>query len=361
MEELFFELLQVAVGNRKRLSRRPRPEEWESLIDTACRQTVAGVCSDGIGRLPESQRPPRSIAMRWAVMTLGIERQNRKLNRQAVELQGKFLAAGFRSCIFKGQGVAAAYYPAPLHRQSGDIDIWLEGGRKEIISYIRGMSPTETVSYHHIDFKALKDPAVEVHFFPSYLNNPFRNHRLLAWWREEADRQMGHLTEQPGGAGFITTLTDDMNLIALLAHIQHHFFEEGIGMRQLMDYYYLLAKGIDEDTKAETRRRLEHFGMTKFAGAVMYVLQTVFGMSGDMLLLPSSEKTGRPLLHHIMQAGNFGHYDKNVSYIYETGTPLMRFLRRGCVNLRFIRQYPGEYLAGIYFRVFYYFYRKRWN
>lgn len=359
--ELFFELLQVAAGNGGRLSRTPDAGDWQALFALACRQAVVGVCADGIERLPEDQRPPKDIAVRWAVMTAQIEDRNRRLNRQAVALQEKFRRAGFRSCIFKGQGVAASYYPNPLHRQSGDVDIWLDGGKEKIISYIRSVSPHETVSYHHIDFKALKDPSVEVHFFPSYLKNPFHNHKMLAYWREETGRQMEHLVELPEGAGSITSPTDDLNHIALLAHIRHHYFEEGIGVRQMMDYYYLLAKGLDGIDKEKVCRRLETFGMTKFASAVMYFLQVVFGMSDSFLLLPPSEKYGRPLVRHVMAAGNFGHYDESIKYIYRSSTPLVRFLRRMRLNLRIIRLYPGEYFSEIYFRVYYYFYRRKWN
>lgn len=358
---LFFELLQVAMGNRQELSHTPDAGEWQEMYDIASKQTIAGICADGIGMLPKEQQPPKDIAMRWAMTAVCIEKQNRRLNSQAVKIQEKFRNAGFRSCIFKGQGIAAAYYPKPLHRQCGDIDIWLEGSRKRIISYVRSISPNETVSYHHIDFKILKDPSVEIHFFPSYLNNPFRNRRLLAYWREETARQMENRITLPGDAGTITAPTDDFNLIAILAHIQHHYFEEGIGLRQLADYYHILASGIDEDIKADVRRKLKAFGMMKFAGAVMYVLQKVFGMKDDSLLLPPQEKAGKLLLTHVMESGNFGKYDKKVSRIYQSGTPLSRFIRRERFNLRIFMQYPEEYFSEIYFRVFYYFYRKRWN
>lgn len=358
---LFFELLQVAVGNRTELSHAPDAKEWREMYDIACRHAIVGICADGIDTLPQGQQPPKDIAMRWAMMTVGIENQNKRLNRQAIKIQEKFRKAGFRSCIFKGQGIAAAYYPKPLHRQSGDIDLWLEGDKKKIISYVRNISPNETVSYHHIDFKVMKEPSVEIHFFPSYLNNPFHNRRLLAYWKEETARQMDNRIQLPEDAGTITGPTDDFNLVAVLAHIQHHYFEEGIGLRQLADYYHILASGIDEDIKADVRRKLKAFGMMKFAGAVMYVLQKVFGMKDDCLLLPTQEKAGKLLLTHIMEAGNFGKYDKKVSHIYQSNTSLSRFIRRERFNLRIFKQYPEEYFSEIYFRIFYYFYRKKWN
>lgn len=360
MRILFFELLRVAVGTKDSLSRIPDQHEWQALFNMACMHAIAGVCADGISRLPEEQRPPKDIAMRWVMMTVGIENRNRKLNRQAVEVQAKFGRAGFRSCILKGQGVAM-YYPEPLHRQSGDIDIWLEGGRRRIVSYVRGISSQEIVSYHHIDFKIIKEPSVEVHFFPSYLTNPLFNCRMQDYWESETDRQMENRVKLPNGCGCITAPTDDCNVIVLLAHIHHHYFEEGIGLRQIMDLYYVLSKGLDESDIIKIRHRLCRFHIIKFTGALMYVLQYVFGMNDVFLLLPPHEKAGRMLLRHIMEAGNFGHYDKRVGYIYKTKSPLLRFIRRGCFNMRMVLQYPGEYVSNLYFRVYYYFYRKKWN
>lgn len=359
--KLFFDLLKVVTGNKCCLSYAPDANEWEALFHLACKHAIVGVCADGISSLPREQHPPKDIAMRWAMMTVGIERQNRILNRQVVNIQNKFHNDGFRSCIFKGQGIAAAYYPQPLHRQSGDIDIWLEGHKQTIISYIRSISKNETVSYHHIDFHFFKDTPVEVHFFPSHLNNPFLNKRMISYWHKETNRQMEHRTKLPENNEFITTPTNDLNLIAILAHIKHHYFEEGIGLRQIMDYYYILSKGINEQEKKNVIKVMKTLHLTKFAGAVMYVLQEIFGMSNEQLLLPPMEKTGKLLLNHIIKSGNFGHYDDSVKDIYNSKTPIIRFINRERFNLRIFRQYPEEYFSEIYFRIFYYFYRKKWN
>jgi len=104
---IFFELLQVAVGTRSRLSVVPTAEEWQALYDMAARQTLIGVCADGIDRLDAEQRPPRPLAMRWAMTVVRIEQMSRRQNMQAMDVQRRFAKAGFRSCIFKGVGVAA--------------------------------------------------------------------------------------------------------------------------------------------------------------------------------------------------------------------------------------------------------------
>ena len=48
MEKLFFELMQVAVGQLDCLSRGPSPEEWAELYQMAKRQAVTGICYSGV-------------------------------------------------------------------------------------------------------------------------------------------------------------------------------------------------------------------------------------------------------------------------------------------------------------------------
>lgn len=358
---IFFELLQVAVGTRRRLSSVPTAEEWQAVFDMAVRQALIGVCADGIDALDNEQRPPRTVAMRWAMTVVQIEKISRRQNMQALDVQCRFAKEGFRSCIFKGVGVAAAYYPNPLRRQGGDIDIWLEGGRRRIVEYVRGLSPRETVSYHHIDFSVVKDPAIEVHFFPTFLLNPWRNMRMMDYWKREAPRQMTNRVELPEGLGVITAPTDDVNVIALLGHTMHHFLEEGVGMRQIVDYYYLLTRGCRELDREATKRRLREFHMTKFAGAVMYVLKVVLGMDGRFMITEPDAKAGRMLLDNIMKGGNFGKYNEDIKTIHQAGGPLDRFIRRERYNMRLLRNYTEEYFSEIAYRVFYFFYRKYWN
>lgn len=300
------------MGTRRRLSSVPTAEEWQAVFDMAVRQALIGVCADGIDALDNEQRPPRTVAMRWAMTVVQIEKMSRRQNMQAVDVQRRFAKEGFRSCIFKGVGVAAAYYPNPLRRQGGDIDIWLEGGRRRIVEYVRSLSPRETVSYHHIDFKAVKNPVIEVHFFPTFLLNPWRNMRMMDYWKREAPRQMTNRVELPEGLGVITAPTDDVNVIALLGHIMHHFLEEGVGMRQIVDYYYLLTRGCRELDREATKRLLCDFHMTKFAGAVMYVLRVVLGMDGRFMITEPDAKAGRMLLDNIMKGGNFGKYNEDI-------------------------------------------------
>ena len=107
----------------------------------------------------------------------------------------------------------------------------------------------------------------------------------------------------------------------------------------------------------ETTEILKSLGMTRFARAVMYVLQTVFGMEDKYLLMDADEKEGRFLLNEILLAGNFGHHDERIKRIANERA-LHVFLRRSIRNLRFIRSYPSEVLWTPLFKIWHFTWRK---
>ena len=82
---------------------------------------------------------------------------------------------------------------------------------------------------------------VEVYFFPCSMNNPIYHARLQKWFRRNADLQCSNVVSLPDGAGDIAIPTTAFNVVYQLTHLYHHFFDEGIGMRQIIDYYYVVC------------------------------------------------------------------------------------------------------------------------
>lgn len=92
-------------------------------------------------------------------------------------------------------------------------------------------------------------------------------------------------------------------------HIFHHVLHEGIGLRQLLDYYYIL-RSLEKEQKTQVLEEMKQLGLVKFAAAVMYVEQQMFDLKKDFLLCEPNERSGHLLLSEIEQSGNFGQYDK---------------------------------------------------
>ena len=278
---------------------------------------------------------------------------------------------------------------------------------------------------------------VELHFFPCSMNNPIYHARLQNWFKRNADLQCSHIVGLPDGAGDIAIPTSAFNVVYQLTHLYHHFFDEGIGMRQIIDYFLVVndfSKNVFLDNKSSkitpslftlkegstafpkplspqgtgdvtapsrcseplrskdggaskpspgcagwdrldttgdtssvscssastaldvVQRELKYLGLWKFAGAVMYVLKEVLGLSEDKMIVPVDEKRGRLLLAEILNGGNFGrHFTKYGGFTHQSMGK--KYFLKIWRNMHFVRYYPAEALSEPIFRTWHFFWR----
>ena len=177
--------------------------------------------------------------MTWMGKAQQIRRQNMKVNAVAGKLFSMLREDGLRCCILKGQG-NALMYPNPYSRTPGDIDVWIHASRERIIEYAsKKFELEDDIRLQHLE-TSLDGVPVELHFFPCSMNNPIYHTRLQKWFRRNADLQCSHIVGLPDGAGDIAIPTTAFNVIYQLMHLYHHFFDEGIGMRQIIDYFLVV-------------------------------------------------------------------------------------------------------------------------
>lgn len=295
----------------------------------------------------------KELLLQWMAESQMLEKANVRLNDAATQVSEWFRKKGFRTCILKGQG-NALMYPNPYSRTPGDIDIWVEGGDKRVISFVRSISPHEKACYHHIEFPSYKGVEVEVHYRPSFLLCFWHNRKLQKYYEKVKEVQFLHrvkLGEQ--GEGAIPTA--EFNLIFQLTHIYAHLLNEGIGLRQLLDYYFVLLHA-DIKNVVELQRILKHIGLWKFAGAIMYIMHEVFGMPASRLIVPPKEKYGKFVLNEVLEAGNFGKQDERNRFgRSKLGHNLQRVYR----DMRLVKYFPTEALSEPFFRTWHYFWRMK--
>lgn len=341
----FFELIKVSLGVRDALSAAPTAEEWKRIFFLARKQTLVGVCFTGVERLPAEQRPPKELVLQWFAMTQQIERRNLVMDQRTEQATQFFRSHGFKTAVLKGQGIAQLY-PRPERRQSGDIDIWLDGGRERIYAFARSQDKDGKlygVNYHHIHYHLFEDTEVEAHIYPSYLENPFLNHQLHNFCR-----QYPPTNEAP-------TPSLAFNRIFILLHCYNHLKGHGVGLRQVMDYYYVIMQGFSPKEKEESLKWLKTLRLTTFAAAMTWVMDELFDLPKDKWLVEPNEKEGRFLLEEICQTGNMGHYDERNWGSLKT--PFSRFrynLRR---DAHFLFHYPDNVLWQPLFNVWLYAWR----
>ena len=239
-QKIFFDFLRFIVGSAKEIPDSLKEADWKELYAIAKKQCLVGVLFDGIKKLPaEHVGMKKELLLQWMAESQMLEKANVRLNDAAIQVSEWFRKKGFRTCILKGQG-NALMYPNPYSRTPGDIDIWVEGEDKRVISFVRSISPHEKACYHHIEFPSYKGVEVEVHYRPSFLLCFWHNRKLQKYYERVKEEQFSHRV-MLGEQGEIAIPTVEFNLIFQLTHIFSHLMNEGIGLRQLMDYYYVLC------------------------------------------------------------------------------------------------------------------------
>ena len=230
---------------------------WQALYSFASKQALLGLCFDGIERLgeeyPEELRLNpigRELLMTWMGKAQQIRRQNMKVNVVASKLFSMLREDGFRCCILKGQGNALMYSNA-YSRNPGDIDVWVNASREQITEYAKThFEIGNDIRFQHLE-TSMDGVPVELHFFPCTMNNPIYHVRLQKWFKRNADLQCSNVVSLPDGIGEIAIPTTAFNVIYQLTHLYHHFFDEGIGMRQIIDYFLVVndfSKNVFLDT-----------------------------------------------------------------------------------------------------------------
>lgn len=357
-----FLFLNYCLGKKVDMSMVVAKIDWRQLYNFASRQALLGFCFDGIEKLTKEfseelrQNPMgRDLLMTWMGAAQQIRRQNMKVNAVAGKLYSKFREDGLRCCILKGQG-NALMYPNPYSRTPGDIDVWVNASREEITEYAKHhFNLEDDIRIHHLETTMDAVP-VELHFFPCSMNNPLYHARLQKWFKRNADLQCSNVVSLPDGIGEIAIPTTAFNVVYQLTHLYHHFFDEGIGMRQIIDYYYVVNNDELLVIRDTLQRELKYLGLWKFAGAVMYVLHEALGLSEEKMIAPMDEKRGKLLLAEILNGGNFGQHFTKYGHFTQQGMAKKYFLKIWR-NMHFVRFYPAEALSEPIFRTWHFFWR----
>lgn len=339
--DLFFELIQVAIGRLYAISRVPSADEWQALYAFAVKQAVVGVGFCGVQQLPKEQlvEMPLQLKLQWFALAESVKKRNVVMNLRCVELQRMLAEEGMRCAILKGQGVAELYefrdeklgvrngVNLGLYRQSGDIDVWVDGGMEKVLSWCREKYGDVEYDYINAHVPVFKDVEVEIHWRVQSMTNLFRNRRLQRWLEREETKKMilgGKVDLKPSETHLkietqklsetsITVPSLEFNAFYIMLHCYNHEFSSGLGLRQLMDYYFLLKAKNNLNVNANELFR--EFGMERFVGAVMWIMQEVFGMERERLLCEPDEKEGQYILAEVMTGGNFGHHDERIKKV----------------------------------------------
>lgn len=281
--------------------------DWKSIYYFCDKQKIGGICEPTRYEVHVDEE----TLFDWMTLVRKLERSNVLLNKRVCELFQKLQEDGFRCCLLKGQG-NAEMYPNPALRFPGDIDVWIDADAKTINDYVLKQFPDAKINYKHIKFPLFDDVPIDVHQTPLKLRNPYYQYRLQQWIEENRDEQFSHKIRLHGTDMEVAIPTPQFNAVYQLGHIMTHIFDEGIGLRQLIDYYYVLKnlEGISKEEKEQIRKVWKRCGMARLAPAIMWLEFEILGLPEELLLTAPDERLGRMIFADTLEAGNFGKYSK---------------------------------------------------
>lgn len=310
----FFTLLRAGLwGNPADKGLFTSTTDWNRILTIAGMQTVIGVVFDGISTLPPDLQPPSDIFRKLYYNVVRIEKSHEILNHQLVEVVQRLQSEGIHPVLLKGQGMALNY-PDPLHRQCGDIDLYV--GRKncdKAIQILLGLGAKH-------DNKTGKNPKhesfcignvdVELHFLVDKLN-PVYDKKFQRWVNEQFNESKYIIWNLKGTD--IQLPPADFNAFYIFHHFFHHFVKDGIGFRQICDWVLFLHTFHQQFNQQELHANLKAFGLLKPWQIFGCVVVDTLGLPKEEFPFYSEKykKHTHKILQEILFGGNFGFYNPN--------------------------------------------------
>ena len=372
-DEQFFRLLRFALGTEENCPKM-HLNEWREMFQIAKKQAITGFIGSALKNIgsdvliekdAKSKDSFTDLIMDWIGEVVKIARRNQKVNNDVVEGFQKLESKGLQCCLLKGQG-NALMYPNHDSRTSGDIDVWVrfkdmvntDGNIRRIIKMGKKVLPNSKASYHHIDIPEINGTPVEAHYRPQFLFSYWHNKHLQEYFNKHSDEQFNNKVKL--GDKEISVPTPEFNIVFQLSHIYNHLFHEGIGLRQIIDYYYVLKAyaSLPHKSSMNWNKQLSHLGLRNIAGAIMWILTNEFGMPQDWAIVSSDESRGTFVLNEVLQGGNFGKSDKRYHFGMSAFGKNLQRLQRDC---RLLSYFPSEALSEPIFRLWHVWWRYKHN
>lgn len=348
--------------------------EWREMFQIAKKQAITGFIGSALKNIggdvliekdAKSQDAFTDLIMDWMGEVVKIARRYQKVNNDVIDEFLKLESKGLQCCLLKGQG-NAFMYPNHDSRTSGDIDVWVrfkdtvntDGNIRKIIKMAKEVQPNSKASYHHIDIPDINCTPVEAHYRPQFLFSYWHNKHLQEYFNKHSDEQLDNKVKF--GDKEISVPTPEFNIVFQLSHIYNHLFHEGIGLRQIIDYYYVLKAydSLSNKSSIDWDKQLNYLGLHNIAGAIMWILTNEFGMPKSWAIVSSDKCRGTFVLNEILQGGNFGKSDKRYHFSNSAFGKNIQRLQRDC---RLLSYFPSEALSEPIFRLWHAWWRYKHN
>ena len=274
MQELFFELLRVAIGQLDCLSRGPSAQEWHDIYQTARRHGLVGVCYKGIERLFEfGLRVPHDLSLDWMADAEELREEQELYNSRCRKLVSKLTERKIRATAMNGLGMRLhSDDELPHFVQATAIDVFVDCSMDRAIKFARQTGQEEIqCRYTSLALHAWENTPVNLCYRVLSARNTFVNRRMQKWFMQNKDLMFSPCEDDL----YVPSLM--MNAVCMLQTFQQRLLSGKATMGFLLDYFFVLSQ-LQGDFQlfkdgANLSATLQTLGLTQFAAGVMWVMQ----------------------------------------------------------------------------------------
>lgn len=293
-----------------------KKEDWLVLKQMADKQSVSAIAFDGLNRICQKygkevsdgieQMWWKKFILEWTALMMKIEQKNHQQIDVMKRMSEIWAKEGCRVMVMKGQA-NAVLYPHLEHRNPGDIDCYL------FEDYARGNDIARKVG-------AKVDEGWYKHSQIHYQREMFENHQFFVHTREgKRSKKLEILLEKELQVADYRYFQDTaillpptmFNALFLTYHAMSHFLEEGIRLKQILDWAMFLKQEQDHVDWLRFYELCKDFHMLRFANAMTDISVNLLGIKITNHLLVAES----PYTERIVQSAL--HDD---DYVFSTGT-----------------------------------------
>lgn len=307
---IFLDLLRAGLWEKEARLSEYGNIDYAAIMKIAEEQSVIGLITAGLEHVRDI-KIPQTWTLRFFGNTLQIEQRNKKMNEFVERLIALLRKNDLYTLLVKGQGIAQCY-EKPLWRASGDVDLLLSDSNyektKRLLAPLATVVETEFTHFKHQGM-TIDGWVVELHgtlhsrlsrgvddMIDSVQDDVFYGGRVRSW---------------QNGKTQVFLPAPDEDVIFVFTHILHHYFFEGIGLRQICDWCRLLWTYREMIDCKLLGQRLRRAGlMTEWKAFASFAVEYL-GMPIEAMPLYSPNSRWRKkavrIKDFVMKVGNFGH------------------------------------------------------
>jgi len=258
-------------------------QEWKMLIENAASMGVLAIAFDA---LPKGEALPglsKELIIRWGLSVQRFEDRNRRQREALKELIATFRKHQIEVLLLKGLGLAENY-PLPVHRECGDLDIYLFG------DYEKGNQVIEALGIE-VD----KEDSKHSHFF--FKGIPVENHfSFLAVNNTQTDKNLEvHLNNILKEQGYETIMIDDITVqiptpdftsLFLTRHNINHFLASGLVLRHFCDMALFFSRNAGRINFESFRKIITEEQQFNLFSSFTHLAHVYLGMPETLLPVP---------------------------------------------------------------------------